>query len=232
MAPEPAETPFLIFDLNETLLDLSEVRKAISTALKGGEDTAVLWFETLLHYSLVASASDRFEAFGDIGATVLSMMAQIRGIKMDAAEARRILEPIRSAPPFPEVLAALERFSRNGFRMAVLTNSPTENMETQLESAGIHRFFTRALSVEDIALYKPHRHVYLWAAHRLQVSPGECLFVAAHGWDVAGALSAGMKAAFLSRPGQVPYPLAPAPDFSEPDLDKLYRTLSGSGGGS
>jgi 2-haloacid dehalogenase len=46
----------------------------------------------------------------------------------------------------------------------------------------------------------------------------ECLLVAAHGWDIAGALWAGWRAAFLSRPEAQLYPLAPAPELVAPDL--------------
>src|SRR2546430_11580041 len=45
--------------------------------------------------------------------------------------------------------------------------------------------------------------------------------VAAHSWDVAGALRAGCAAAFVSRPGKVLDPLAPAPDVVGPDLEAV-----------
>lgn len=50
--------------------------------------------------------------------------------------------------------------------------------------------------------YKPHPDVYRWAAGRAGADVSDCLLVAAHGWDVAGAAWAGMKAAFVARPGQ------------------------------
>jgi 2-haloacid dehalogenase len=42
--------------------------------------------------------------------------------------------------------------------------------------------------------------------------------VAAHAWDVAGAMRAGCAAAFVARPGQVLDPLAPTPDVVGRDL--------------
>lgn len=95
----------------------------------------------------------------------------------------------------------------------------------QLKNAGIGNYFEQRLSVEDIGLYKPHRHVYRWAARQMKVAPEDCLFIATHGWDVAGAISAGMKAAFLDRPGQNLYPLAPKPAFIESDLERLSSKL-------
>jgi 2-haloacid dehalogenase len=52
--------------------------------------------------------------------------------------------------------------------------------------------------------------------------------VAAHAWDIAGALRAGCAAAFVARPGMVLDPLVPAPDIIGADLsevaDKIIRT--------
>ena len=45
----------VFFDVNETLLDLSPVKKQIGIALGGREDLLSLWFTTMLQYSLVVS---------------------------------------------------------------------------------------------------------------------------------------------------------------------------------
>lgn len=215
----------LIFDVNETLLDLREVRQSVAQALEGGEEIVSLWFEMMLHYSLVANACDEYQNLGDIGAAVLRMLADKRGIDMDLTSAQKVLKPIRTAPPHPEVPDALKDFKGKGYKLVALTNSSREGMEEQLHNAGINTYFERQFSVEDIGLYKPDRHVYRWAARQMQTSPEECLFIAAHGWDIAGAMAAGMNTAFLSRPGQKLYPLAPEPDFVEPNLKQLAKKL-------
>jgi 2-haloacid dehalogenase len=51
-----------------------------------------------------------------------------------------------------------------------------------------------------------------------------CL-VAAHAWDVAGALRAGCRAAFTARPGMVLDPLAPRPDVVGADLAEVATAL-------
>lgn len=217
----------LFFDLNETLIDLKEVRASITSALGDEKNVASVWFETLLHYSLVATVSQQYHNFGQIGAAALVMVAQNRGIEMSMERARQILAPVRTAPAHPEVPAALQRLKREGFRMATLTNSSRAAMKAQLENAGIDSYFEQTLSVEDVAIYKPHRHVYLWAARRMNVAPQECMLIAAHGWDMAGAKAAGMETAFISRPGQSLYPLSPAPAYTEPDLEKFVQQLVG-----
>ena len=59
------------------------------------------------------------------------------------------------------------------------------------------------------------------AAQRLGVSIGDVRLVAAHAWDVAGALHAGCAAAFVARPGKVLDPLAPVPDIVGADLREV-----------
>ena len=93
------ETKVLFFDVNKTLLDLAEVRRSVATALDGGNEIVSLWFEMMLHYSLVANASDDYHNFGDIGAAMLQMLAEQRDIAMNAATAREVLQPIRTIPP-------------------------------------------------------------------------------------------------------------------------------------
>jgi len=61
--------------------------------------------------------------------------------------------------------------------------------------------------------------------HRGQqgLPPSELL--AAHAWDVKGALRAGCAAAFVSRPGKVLEPLAPRPDVVGADLEAVAARL-------
>jgi len=215
----------LLFDVNETLLDLKVVRHSVADVLKGGEEAVSLWFETMLHYSLVATVSDEYHNFGEIGAAALVMLANNRDIDLDMETARNVLKPILTAQPHPEVPDALKMLRDAGYKLAALTNSSRKSMETQLENAGIATYFDRKLSVEDISMYKPHRHVYLWGARQMGTAPKNCLFIAAHGWDVAGAMSAGMQTVFISRPGKQIYPLASSPTYLVSDLHLLAESL-------
>jgi 2-haloacid dehalogenase len=74
------------------------------------------------------------------------------------------------------------------------------------------------LSVQELNVYKPHPRTYHWAVHQVGVPIGDCMLIAAHGWDVAGAVLAGMRAAFIERPGKSLYPLGPEVDFSASDM--------------
>jgi 2-haloacid dehalogenase len=79
------------------------------------------------------------------------------------------------------VAPALERLRDAKYRLATLTNSSNAAVAEQMKSAGLDGLFEARLSVEDVGLYKPHAHVYRWAARRVGADPSECLLVAAHG---------------------------------------------------
>jgi len=65
----------IIFDVNETLLDLENMRTSVGEALNGRDDLLPLWFSTMLHHSLVVSATGEYQSFGNIGVAALEMVA-------------------------------------------------------------------------------------------------------------------------------------------------------------
>ena len=215
----------IFFDVNETLLDLTPLKQSVGEALGGRPELAPLWFTTLLQYSLVATVADRYRNFDEIGAACLRMVAEAHGVELSPDAAERHLAPMRSLPPHPDVIPALERLRGDGFRLATLTNSSKAAVADQMKNAGLAGFFESSLSVEEVGLYKPHAHVYRWAARRVGADVSGCLLVAAHGWDVAGASWAGMRTAFVARPGQQSFPLGPAIDIAIPSLEGLPGAL-------
>ena len=135
------------------------------------------------------------------------------------------LAPLRSLPPHPDVIPALGRLRDADYRLFTLMNSSKAVVAEQMTHAKLSDFFEALLSVEDVGKYKPHADVYRWAAGRVGADVSECLFVATHGWDVAGAAWAGMRTAFVARPGQQMFPLGPAIDITVLSLAELEGEL-------
>lgn len=216
----------LFFDVNETLLDLRPMKKQIGLALGGREDLLSLWFTTMLQYSLVTSASGQYEHFGHIGAATLQMVAANNHINISQDEARQvILTSLRGLPAHPEVKSALSILRNNGYKLVSFTNSSKEGVKKQFESAGLTAYFDEQLSVEDVGKFKPFRDTYDWGAKKMGIKPNEAMLIAAHGWDVAGALWAGWRAAFICRPGQQLFSLAPKTEIIADDLQKAADIL-------
>ena len=215
----------LFFDVNETLLDLSETKRIVADTLGGDTGLAALWFSTLLHHSLVVTAAGEFRPFGEIAAASLQMIATSNDVELSEKAAQQAIGSLLSAPPHPDVLSAAARLKQEGFSMGALTNSSKQAMEAQLNNAGLEPYFDFMLSVEDRKMYKPHREVYHWAAENREKPPEQCMMIAAHGWDVGGAAWAGMRTAFVARPGQGVFPLAPTPEMTGKDMEEIASKL-------
>ncbi|WP_404826550.1 haloacid dehalogenase type II [Paraglaciecola chathamensis] len=222
-APKPK---VIIFDVNETLLDLETMRTSIGEALDGQEELTTLWFSTMLHHSLVTTVTGDYQDFGKIGVAALMMVAQNNDIEITEEQAvTAIKTPLLSLPAHPDVKAGLKALKEQGFKLVSLTNSSNKGVETQFKNAGLTDYFDKRMSIEDIKVYKPDLRAYAWALEQLNIKPEEALMVAAHGWDVAGAKAAGLQTAFVARPGKALYPLAQKPDYVVKDLSELVETL-------
>jgi 2-haloacid dehalogenase len=115
--------------------------------------------------------------------------------------------------------------------MAALTNSTEQVAQAQLTNAGLAKYFEQILSADMVQRLKPAPEPYHMAAQRLGVNIGQIRLIAAHDWDVAGAMRAGAAAAFVSRPGMVLNPLFPAPDVVGRDMrDVVEKILAAEGG--
>ena len=215
----------LFFDVNETLLDLNAMKTVIGDALGSRPELLPLWFTTMLHYSLLVTLADQYKDFGELGIAALLMVARNHGVTLSPERAKQAVSVIRSLPAHPDVRPALEDLKNEGFRMVTLTNSSQAAVDSQIQNAGLTELFESRLSVQEVQLFKPHSHVYRWAARKLGFVPEECMLVAAHGWDVAGAMWAGCRAAFISRPGAQLFPLAPVPEIVEPDMRAAAKRL-------
>lgn len=209
-----------VFDVNETLLDLGALDPHFERVF-GDAGVRRLWFQQLLQSAMVATITGAYSDFGTIGGGALEMTAARRGVTVSDEDRARILNGMRELPPHPEVEEALSRLRGAGLRMAALTNSTQEVAEAQIENSALGGYFERVLSADTVGRLKPAPEPYLMAAESLGVAPGEVRLVAAHAWDVAGALRAGCAAAFVARPGMVLDPLVGTPDVVGADLGEV-----------
>jgi 2-haloacid dehalogenase len=219
----------ILFDVNETLLDLHALDPLFQRVFG---DAAVMqsWFAQVLQSALVATVTDAYVDFGTIGGAALDMTAARQGISLSGDGRAEILGGMLSLPPHPEVPESLGRLRDAGPRLATLTNSTAQVAKTQLTNAGLLGYFEQLLSVEAVRRFKPAAETYRMAAGKLGVQVSDICLVAAHDWDIAGALRAGCAAAFVARPGMVLSPLAERPDFIGQDLrevtDQILNKIS------
>lgn len=214
----------LVFDVNETLLDLQALDPHFERIF-GSAAVRTAWFGTVLRNSLVSTITGIYQDFGSIAGTSLDMTAQQQNVQLSPEDRSAILGTIRNLPPHPDVVPGLEKLKSAGFRLFTLTNSPPQVVKAQLQNAKLFSYFEKSFSVDSVRMFKPAAEVYRMTAKELDVAVAQIRLVAAHDWDVAGALNAGCAAAFIARPGKVLNPLHPAPDVVGADLVEVGEKI-------
>lgn len=209
-----------VFDVNETLLDLGALDPYFEEAF-GDASVRRAWFLQMLQSAFVATITGVYSDFGALGRAALEMTAKRQGVELSDDDRQRILGGMRELPPHPEVPESLEKLRDAGFRLVTLTNSTQQVAEAQMEHSGLKDYFEQNLSADSVSRLKPAPEPYRMAAESAGVGIGETRLVAAHAWDVAGALQAGCAAAFVARPGMVLNPLFEHPDVVGSDLREV-----------
>ena len=182
-------------------------------------------FSQLLQSALVSTIVGPYADFRSVARAALSMVAQRRGRELANDEVASILGTIVELPPYPEVA----RGSSGSLRAGIGSRRwPTQRPASPRPSSRMpasRRASSGILSAADARRLKPAPEAYRYAAAELGVDASQLRLVAAHAWDVAGALGAGCLAAFVARPGMVLAPLAPRPDIIGADLESVAHAL-------
>jgi 2-haloacid dehalogenase len=213
-------TQVIAFDVNETLLDLRPL-DPVFEGLFGDASLRAQWFAQRLQVAFVGAITDRYVDFTSSQRAALEMVAQRRRVTLPPDAADRVAATMRALPAHPEVADALSRLSAGGHQLAALSNSPQDVEQAQLAHAGLIDRFDAILSADTVRALKPRREPYVLAARTFAVPIGEVTLVAAHAWEVAGALAAVCRAAFLARPGMPRNPIDPEPDLVGADLGEI-----------
>jgi len=214
----------IVFDVNETLLDLKALDPHFERVF-GSAAIRTSWFATVLRNSLVSTVTGIYNDFGNIAGASLDMTAQQHKVDLSEEDRGAIMGTIRSLPAHPDVVPGLEKLKSAGFRLVTLTNSPPLVVEAQLKASNLTGYFEASFSVDAVKTFKPAAEVYQMTARELGIKIEEIRMVAAHDWDVVGALNVGCAAAFIARPGKVLNPLLLKPDIVGKDLVEVAEKI-------
>ena len=137
--------------------------------------------------------------------------------RKEAAFRRIIAQNFPAMPGAKELLAALHQ---NGFRLAVGSSGPPENVAMVVEELAAGQLFGAVVTGMDVTRGKPDPQVFLLAAQRLGVPPAHCAVVEDARPGIEAAHAAGMKAVGLVSTGRTRAELAAA-DLLAATLEEL-----------
>lgn len=220
------DRPILVFDVNETLLDLNSLAPVFKDLF--GDGAAMReWFAQLVLYSQTLSLAGIESDFASLAAGVLRMQGQIRGHDITTDQVARLSAAIGNMPAHPDAAAALRDLKEAGFRMVTLTNSPKGDGPSALDRSGLAPFFEATFSVQPSGRFKPAPQTYRLVCDALQVRPHDLCLVACHVWDTIGLQAMGGKGALVTHGANAPLsvPGVPLPDLTATSLSDLARDI-------
>ncbi|MFI7481145.1 haloacid dehalogenase type II [Kocuria sp. M1R5S2] len=214
----------IVFDVNETLSDMSPLGEAFAAA-GAPEHLAGTWFAGILRDGFAIAAAGGNAAFSEIAQDSLVRLLAESGDAVDDAAAGPIISALKNLGVHPDVVPGVEALRRVA-ELVTLSNGSASVAEGLLERSGLRGHFTELLSVDDAPAWKPARSAYAYASSETGHPADRMLLVAVHPWDIHGARRAGLRTAWINRTGaQYPGYFSP-PDLEAADLVELAGQLT------
>lgn len=205
-------TQTILFDINETVLDLSILKPKFHQHM-GDDNHMSTWFAMLLHSSTVCLVTNTKTDFKKLALAALQSLAGRLKLNIPDEGYHDILSTFACLPAHDDIKPAMTELRKAGFTLVALSNSSSELLKSQLCQSGLSDYFDDAISVEHAQTFKPSKNAYHFALDKLQAHPSKVRLVATHDWDTHGAMCAGLKAAYIDR-SNAPY----NPHYLLPDI--------------
>ncbi len=208
------ETLFPIEPLRARLVDAGLPRHALET-----------WFAGLLRDAFALDATGVYHPFRAVAMSGLQAQLAKAGREADPDWIETIISGFAELDAHPDVAPAMNILRDASVRIFTLTNGSAGVTGKLLLRAGVADLVERTVSIDEVQHWKPNRAVYLHCAEGAGVAPEDLALVAAHGWDIHGAASAGLITGFVARQNE-PFPATMrAPDVSGSTLTEVVEAL-------
>jgi len=194
-----AGTEICVFDAYGTLFDFNSA-VARHRAVIGPKADALseLWRAKQIQYTWLRNGMGAYDKFWQVTGEALDHCLAAHGIG-DASVRDKLMSAYLALDPFPEVPAMLERLTRAGKRLAILSNGNPEMLDAMVKASGLADRFEAVLSVDDVQVFKPDARAYRLVEQRCGVTPGKVCFLSSNCWDAHGAAHFGFVTVWVNR---------------------------------
>jgi 2-haloacid dehalogenase len=222
----------LAFDVYGTLIDTHGVVAALEKHVGGrAPDFSRAWREKQLEYSFRRGLMEKYENFAVCTSDALDYTTAAFKVALSRKDKEELMGVYKVLPAFADVKEGLARAKQAGFRMFAFSNGSAEMVETLLRHAGIRDDFIDVVSVDEIRSFKPDPATYRHFLKRAGASGADAWLVSSNPFDVIGAISAGMRAAWIKRsPEAVFDPWGIEPTLTAGGLTDLPAQISKASG--
>ncbi|GAB4552976.1 MAG: haloacid dehalogenase type II [Geothermobacteraceae bacterium] len=190
----------LAFDVYGTLIDTHGVLAALEN-LVGDKALAFSnsWRDKQLEYSFRKGLMQNYQTFAVCTRQALDYCCALYQVELSEEQKQELMGVYRVLPAFDDVREGLTRLKAAGHRLFAFSNGAADALETLLTNAGIRELFEGVVSVDDIRSFKPNPAVYAHFLRKAGATGGEAWLISSNSFDVIGAISAGMKSAWVKR---------------------------------
>ncbi len=195
----------LAFDVYGTLIDTNGVVTALE-AMVGTKAQAFshTWRDKQLEYSFRRGLMHNYQTFAVCTGQALDYTCSFYNVSLTDEQKAELLGVYRVLPAFNDVKEGLAQLKAAGFRLYAFSNGKADALEMLLNTAGIRDLFLGVVSVDDIKVFKPSPATYGHFLRQAEATGGSAWLISSNPFDVIGAISAGMKAAWVKRsPGAI-----------------------------
>ena len=213
----------LAFDVYGTLVDTGGVVDLLG-GIVGADAQAFsdAWRQHQLGYSWRRALMRDYVDFGTCTAQALDHTAAATGTALTEQQRDDLLAAYRRLPAFPDVAPALRELAASGRRLVAFSNGPVAAADELLEAAGVREHLADVVSADEIRSFKPDPAVYHHLLERVATIGDRVVVVSSNSFDVLGAKSAGLQAAWVRRSEvAVLDPWGVEPDATVTDLGGL-----------
>lgn len=190
----------LAFDVYGTLIDTQGVVTRLSEYIGDqAEDFSRAWREKQLEYSFRRGLMRSYATFAVCTSQALDYTDSDLGTGLSADQKAALLAGYRGLPAFDDVQAALSQLRSDGHALYAFSNGTADAVETLLRTAGIRELFDGVVSVDDRQTFKPNPDVYAHFLSSTASSASDAWLVSSNPFDVIGAVTFGMRAAWVQR---------------------------------
>jgi 2-haloacid dehalogenase len=190
----------LAFDIYGTLIDPHGVVDELARHVgERAQEFSGIWRDKQLEYTFRRGLMGRYENFVVCTRQALDYTDSLLQTGLDESAKTALMQVYRMLPAYADVPASLQALADDGLRMFAFSNGVADAVSGLLEHARIDQYFEGVVSVDTLKTFKPDPEVYRHFIDVAATDAQNCWLVSSNGFDVIGAVSAGMKAAWLQR---------------------------------
>ncbi len=215
------------FDVYGTLVDPLEVSSYLHKLIGDKNKLfAEIWRQKQLEYTFRRGLMNQYKNFDICVQQAMQYAMDCLTVSFPNNEKDNLLNLYSNLKVFPDVIPALKQLKQNNHTLVAFSNGVESTLKTLLSNASLIDYLEDIISVDELQTYKPNPKVYEHLATKTGAKLKNCWLVSSNPFDVIGAKSAGLRAAWIQRDlSNIFDPWEYTPDITAKDLIEFAAYL-------